>query len=160
MNFFQQVSESNNSTSSILPWLILWIISTRVYVNLIINLSDIDAKITFISTTMTNVKGITQSPKMKTEIFKLVETLRGSDVFSRTYIHYGASPSTTFTIKLGSATLLTPPTILGGWAKFDHPKHFKTEGEKERRMKGWGRMQRWSRKNERGWRTKRLRVTC
>lgn len=62
------VSESNNSTASIFPWL-LWIISTWVYVNLIRNLSDMNAKITFISRTMINVKGIRESPKIKTEIF-------------------------------------------------------------------------------------------
>lgn len=63
------VSQSNNCTTPILPWLILWIISTWVYVNLIRNLSDMNAKITFISRTMINVKGITGSPKIKTEIF-------------------------------------------------------------------------------------------
>lgn len=63
------ISESNNSTSPILPWLILGIISTWVYVNLIRNLSDMDAKITFISRTMINVKGITESPEIKTENF-------------------------------------------------------------------------------------------
>lgn len=70
MNFFQHtgalgVFQSNNSTTPILPWLILWIISTWIYVNLIRNLSDMNAKITFISRTMINVKGITGSPKIR-----------------------------------------------------------------------------------------------
>lgn len=28
----------------------------------------------------------------------------------------------------------SPPTTLGGWAKFDHLKQFKTEGENDERM--------------------------
>lgn len=63
------LSQSNNSTTPILPWLTLWIISTWVYMNLIRDLSDMNAKITFISRTMINVKGITGSPKIKTVIF-------------------------------------------------------------------------------------------
>lgn len=38
--------------------------------NLIRNLSDMNAKITFISRTMINVKGITEFPKIKTEVFQ------------------------------------------------------------------------------------------
>lgn len=55
---FSTFSGSNNSTTPILSWLILWIISTRVYVNLIRERSDIDTEITFISHTMINLKGI------------------------------------------------------------------------------------------------------
>lgn len=69
LSALRSISESNNCTSPILPWLILWILSTWVYVNLIRNLSDMDTKITFISRTMINVKGITESPKIKTEDF-------------------------------------------------------------------------------------------
>lgn len=87
------ISESNNSTTPILPWLILWIISTRVYVNLIRNLSDMNAKITFISRTMLNVKGITGSPQKFILIFffKLIETSWRADLFRRTSIYYGGS---------------------------------------------------------------------
>lgn len=68
MNLFQH-SESNNSATPLIHRLVSWITSTRVYVNLIRNLSDMNAKITFISRTMINVKGITGTPKNEERFF-------------------------------------------------------------------------------------------
>lgn len=116
------VSESNNSTTPILPWLIFWIISTWVYVNLIRSLSDMNTKITFISRTMINVKGITRSPlKSKNVIFfKLIKTSRRSDLFSRTSIYDGVSSQKSLQSDWGQQPLI-PSDHVGRMGKIRSP---------------------------------------
>lgn len=116
------VSESNNSTTPILPWLIFWIISTWVYVNLIRSLSDMNTKITFISRTMINVKGITRSPlkSKKCDFFKLIKTSRRSDLFSRTSIYDGVSSLKSLQSDWGQQPLI-PSDHVGRMGKIRSP---------------------------------------